>query len=477
MATSLKLVLPDSAPDRYARTSILDQDLAIIHQNAPGILQPGVQLEPGIYAARTVLTDGTQFQAAFEVNEGDTEIEVKLKNITAARARMAALSSVTEDAPPLEEVLEARSDGSNMIVMDSDNRIVLENYDAGSEPDEILSMSLSVVAANGQVQDGKPLPDLHSDVVLIEPGEYGRFLQVGSAAGRPDRFIAVPTSASEGAEIHIPSGDPTTFTVKLGDERADLLLHYLEGGHIGQASEIIADHWPTVEALLSLGSRSFSEFSNLVTKHLPQIDALAGEGSTRLGGLAKLLVNSETRQAITGGLRAVGEILWLVFKYQPQVEALVAVRRANPITATVAAYAVLLVGPPMAKDGKPTHVSELMNLCADFLFAGTEKSSDELCICAELFARQGKHEEALNLLLELPKRAAPMFTYGLRFALDRLNAYRNAAVAGKLNKYVPEIEAALEQLAPLACRADFSRAILTFEAVPEMAEPHVLVVE
>lgn len=365
-----------------------------------------------------------------------------------------------------------------MILMDSENRVVVNNDDAGIQPDKTRSMSLSVVAANGQVQDDQPLLDPGSDIVLIAPGEYGRFLQLGLAAGQPDRFIAVPTSASEGAEVHVPSGDPTTFTVKLGDERADLLLHYLEGGHIGQASEIIADHWPKVEALLRLGSRSFSEFSDLVTKHLPQIDVLAGEGSTRLGNLAKLLVNSEARQGITGGLRAVGEILWLIFKYQPQVEALVAVRRANPITATVAAYAVLLVGPPMASDGKPTHVSELMNLCADFLFGGTDRSSDELCICAELFARQGKHEEALNLFLELPKRPAPMFTYGLRFALDRLNAYRNAAMTGKLdNKYVADIEGALEQLAPLACRTDFSRAILTFEAVPEMAEPHAMVFE
>ncbi len=478
MTTRLKLILPDIAPDRYARTSILNEDLAVIHQNAPGELQPGVQLEPGIYAARTVLTDGTQFQAAFEVNEGDTEIELKLKNITAARDRMSAFSAVIEDQPDLEERVDAAFEDDDIAEMgEKDTGRVYKEYSYRRERAK-PALSLALVSATGEVESVGSVSDALSNVLHIEPGPLGRFVRVGSTTGKPDRLIAVPTSPSEGVEVDIGTGDPSTFTVKLGDECADLLLHYLDGGHISQVSEIIADHWPKVEALLTLGDNHLSDFSALVVKHLPQIDSLVGEGSTRLGDLAKALTAFDIPLSIVGGLATTREISKLVISYRPQVEALLALRRASPITATVAAYAVLLVGPPMAKEGKPTHLSELMKLCADFLFGGTEKSSDELCISAEFFARQGKHSQALDLLLELPRRRAPMFTYGLRFALDRLNAYRNAAIAEKLdNKSVDEIDAALTQLAPLACRTDFNRAILTFEAIPEIAEAHVLVFE
>ncbi|MGO8023923.1 hypothetical protein [Rhizobium leguminosarum] len=486
MGTKLKLVLPGSAMDRFARTTILDEDLAPIHQNTPGSLQTDIELEPGIYAARTVFTDGTQFQAAFQAKESDEVIEVRLKNISATRSRISVLENINSSSGPLSgfetipDAAPAPNDSTDAV---HDLGLAANNSSANidvADPTQ-ASLSISVVSLGpaGVTESTQPLPEASANVVQIERGEAGRFVKVDSGNEAADVFIAAPTSATEGVEIRFPSGDPTTFEVKLEDEHADLLLHYLENGRIVQISEIVGDYWPKVEALLDLGGERFSEFSSLVSKHLPLIDNLVGTGSTHLGRLAEALSSAGIQpfNAIAS-ISILKEVTQLVLRYRPQVEALLEARRTKPVTATVAAYALLLVGPPLANDGARSHYGDLINLCSRFLFSGADNSPDELCICAELLARQGKHKEALELFLELPHRPPPMFSFGLRFALDRLTAYRNASQSGKLDEnYAAMTEAALDDLNPLACQTDFTRPILTFRALAKSADAHVMAFE
>ncbi|MCQ9958307.1 hypothetical protein L6B39_14385, partial [Staphylococcus aureus] len=88
---------------------------------------------------------------------------------------------------------------------------------------------------------------------------------------------------------------------------------------------------------------------------------------------------------------------------------------------------------------------------------------DGLCLRAEALARQGDHFHALDLLLDLRSRGLPMFSGGLRFALDRLTSYRTAARVGKLDPaYVVMIDAVLDTLFRTAAGVDFDRPILTF---------------
>ncbi|OWK22173.1 hypothetical protein AJ88_15665 [Mesorhizobium amorphae CCBAU 01583] len=71
----------------------------------------------------------------------------------------------------------------------------------------------------------------------------------------------------------------------------------------------------------------------------------------------------------------------------------------------------------------------------------------------------------------LPERGLPMFTFGFRFALDRLSGYRNAAAKGLLSQgHLQRIEAVLEPLQRLAVTVDFQRPVLSFwRPVPNAA--------
>jgi hypothetical protein len=126
----------------------------------------------------------------------------------------------------------------------------------------------------------------------------------------------------------------------------------------------------------------------------------------------------------------------------------------HPIGAAVGAYA-LLRGNQLERLHDWT-----TNLCRNLSWL-----PDGVVILAEHLARVGKHQEALDTLMELPKRGLPFFTSGFTYAVNRLRHYRpvleskeNPELTGDLAA-VEKLYAALERYAGYV---DVTRPILTF---------------
>ncbi len=126
-------------------------------------------------------------------------------------------------------------------------------------------------------------------------------------------------------------------------------------------------------------------------------------------------------------------------------------KQADPIAATVGAYALL-------------RFNEL-----DRLHDWTENLKnhftwlpDALVLRAEHLARLGEHAQALELLLELPERGLPYFSDGLSYAVDRLRLYLGSGSKQLEPTQTAQIAPLLEALQRVASVTDFQKPVLTF---------------
>lgn len=123
---------------------------------------------------------------------------------------------------------------------------------------------------------------------------------------------------------------------------------------------------------------------------------------------------------------------------------------AAPIPAAVGAYVLLRIGDLDRLHDWTRNLRDWI----DWL-------PDGVAIYAEHLARQGKHAEALAVLLELPQRGLPAFSDGLTYAVDRLRLYTD--YTDRFDAEALERGAALlDQLRPFATHADFTHPGLTY---------------
>jgi hypothetical protein len=87
---------------------------------------------------------------------------------------------------------------------------------------------------------------------------------------------------------------------------------------------------------------------------------------------------------------------------------------------------------------------------------------DGVVILAEHLARVGKHQEALDTLMELPKRGLPFFTSGMTYAVNRLRHYRRVLENKKLTGDLAAVGRLFAALERYAGYVDVTRPILTF---------------
>ena len=133
----------------------------------------------------------------------------------------------------------------------------------------------------------------------------------------------------------------------------------------------------------------------------------------------------------------------------PRLEAqnLLFEKEQDPVAAMLSAYFILRYGP--ASD-----LSDWTSL----LFNFRTWSADAALIYAEHCARQGQHEQALNVFLQMPERGLPIFTDGLSYAVDRLRQYVRV---GFQDDRKEECSSLLEKLIVLSTYADFDCPLLT----------------
>jgi tetratricopeptide (TPR) repeat protein len=90
--------------------------------------------------------------------------------------------------------------------------------------------------------------------------------------------------------------------------------------------------------------------------------------------------------------------------------------------------------------------------------------SDFFIIQAEVFASQGKHEQALDALLKVKEYGLPFFSDGLTLIINRLRLYQHPKLAEIQfsNESLKEAETLLRNLQPFACYAQFQQPFVTY---------------
>lgn len=137
-----------------------------------------------------------------------------------------------------------------------------------------------------------------------------------------------------------------------------------------------------------------------------------------------------------------------VVKYDGRATALR--QKKDPLAAAVGAYTLLRFG----------ELDRLHNWTEN-LKNWFKWLPDGLTIRAEHLAQLGKHEEALDLLLELPARGVPIFSEGLSISIDRLGLYLTAPKQFSADK-LSRAHGLMKRLRRFAAFADFNAAILSY---------------
>lgn len=392
MSGKLTLSIPESLGLSDARVSILDHDLKIVGETTLAQPAGGIDLDPGFYAARALLPNGTFLETAFQMPASGDDASVVLSqarvgsyppmgsNSAFARLNVPGYES---DANLLESV------GLESVGLES---MGLESLESAQESTPREFALISVDFEGRTLSEGQNLSTDPSGWIAIPGSFQPGFVRTAGDDGRYF-YVAAPVSGSEGAQISIPATAPGNFAVKLQDPDADLFIRYLEGRQLEQLS-LISDYWRKARDLLA-------------DKH------------------------------------------------------------EFPIAAAVGAYVMMLVGPSNAYETENTSSGSWLDRWTETLYRDAGWLADGLCIRAEMLARWGRHREALDLLYELPSRGLPLFTPGLRFALDRLSGYRNASGKHFDPADGEKTGALLDRLYRTASNANFDRPVLNFREPAE----------
>lgn len=132
-------------------------------------------------------------------------------------------------------------------------------------------------------------------------------------------------------------------------------------------------------------------------------------------------------------------------------EVLLRQKMRDPLAAAVGAYGILRFG----------RLEQLhdwtRNLWNWFLWL-----PDGAAVWGEHLARRGRHREALDVFLGLPRRGLPLFSEGLSYAVERLRVYESLGAKEFGAAKAKRAGAALELLRRFVPYADFGRPVLTY---------------
>lgn len=228
----LNFTLPQgraSSMNLSAPMVIRSPSLAIVKRATLG---DTVSLEPGVYAVQSVLPDGTEFEAAFELPEhgefGPVALEQCDFEVDSERAEEAP--SFGDPVPQAGLQGTAAETGTSVSTAQPlrwaivDNRAVAEQIGNGSS--EVLHIAASPAASRME--------------------RYLRIQRLGYA----DLNFALPTSQTEGASVRM-AGDPSSWEFRLEDPDAALLLGYLAERRVSQLRDLVMSQGPTWQRLFA----------------------------------------------------------------------------------------------------------------------------------------------------------------------------------------------------------------------------------
>jgi hypothetical protein len=145
-------------------------------------------------------------------------------------------------------------------------------------------------------------------------------------------------------------------------------------------------------------------------------------------------------------------------------EQLISEGRAAPLRATLGAYVLL----------RANEVDNLDSLTAR-LVESSDAPSDGLAVRMEYLARMGRHEEAINVLLKIPERGAPVFRSGFGYIADRAKLYSTASLERTRISLPEESLSFARRIADvfgeLAASLDLTQSVCTFRNLARLTGP------
>lgn len=415
--------------DRSAPIVIRNAKLAVVKRTT---LDAAIDLPPGWYAAQSVLPDGQELEAAFELpatgdldpvelspsdawDEVDTVAPERASSNDDDGADFGALDAAPDDFGDPAADIFAGSGAS--IIPDDDFGAVFGR--ATSLPGLISkAMNLGTRRSGPPRLDRAAMSDISyrwqfvefdlerdqsrtlqepslGQAVKIEPlpadDRKDRCLRI-ERLGLPDVNLSVPVSFSEGATFSFV-GDATAWGFELQDPDADLVFGYLAGRRVTQLAQLV-------------------EYQGPMWQRLFNADDL------------------------------------------------------RPIAGIVGAYALLLVGD--AGNDRRAGVDWSAHIyLAEILAHAPQAPSDAQAIFGEFLARLGRHDEALQMFGALAKRGLPVCSIGLRIVIDRLLGYQNLVERKGLNTHGLDLTTLIARVGRLANFVDFDQPVLNFTTGPD----------
>jgi hypothetical protein len=306
---------------------------------------------------------------------------------------------------------------------------------------------------------------LSSERMEVGPGTYfvvGRLpdgselhstVRVGESEPAWAELAQPVTDTEDGVELYLEA--PQHSHRPWEEDAGELIAHQLDTK--GEWQEL--HRWPASKLPYSFGYSSL-EIDAFALRHadgsrtwvrIPRRAAEYLEVDLRKGhdGRTHIAANLAHRTAralleyLDAGLLAEASLL----AGSPAVtaESLLHDKREDPVAAAAAAFALLRMGEIERLHTWTSNLSRWFTWLPDGLVAQAEHA-----------ARDGRHEEALELLRQLPKRGLPVLSTGLTYAVDRLRTYV------RLNLGDVDLRRQLDELARYALATDFAEPITTF---------------
>jgi hypothetical protein len=388
---------------------VYDADLALA---ARGTLRSGVELEPDRdYVIAAILPDGSRVSKHAKLGPSDTNVELKVSG--PPRTVPSAADSQADQAPPSSglESFGVESFGLKSPASRATTQRGLRTTRGPAAPaSDTSSRTWRVSGFRGNLlAEGPKVFELEPiEARSVLPGTFGKDAEVLSAwrvtFHRQPTFIQLAAREQPVWNYAVPLGENETCDIHL--VRVPSTSPHA-GSRESPATELAID--------IVLPNRNADLLLRYAGNNLMQEIA---QSANSLGVL--------TQDLLAG-------------KFE------------HPLGAAVGAYSLL----------RFNQLDRLQDWTKN-LYRYIPWLPDGVVILAEHLARVGEHQEALDTLMELPKRGLPFFTSGMTYAVNRLRHYRPFLENKKLTGDLSAVESLYAALERYAGYVDVTRPILTF---------------
>ena len=399
---------PDLAVEVY------DADLTLA---ARGTLGSGVELETDRdYVISATLPDGSRVSKHAKLGPSDTNVELKVSGSPPAAPPPAAPPPA---APPAAEMQADEPPASSR----------LESFSVGSLARAVIPRALRAMRG-----PASPTSERSSRTPRVL-GFRGNLLAEG-----PNPFELEPVEAR--------SVLPGTF-----GKHAEVLSTWRVGFYRQPTFiQLAAPGQPTWNYAVPIGE---NETCNIHLVRVPSTRPSAGAQAATELAIDIALPNRNADLLLRyAGNNLMQEIAQSTDSLGVLAQDLLSGKFEHPIGATVGAYALLRF-----------NQLERLHDWTTNLYRYLSWLPDGVVILAEHLARVGKHQEALDTLMDLPKRGLPFFTSGFTYAVNRLRHYRpvlESKESKELTGDLPAVEKLYAALERYAGYLDVTRPLTTF---------------